>query len=814
MGAYGLERRFAFYDSHNIDGYLHPERGHLMYFRGDVIQVLQRCDDTWAVGLVRGRLGLFPLQHTCSDNFSLIFSSYIARNSEEVSVTKGQVVPMSLTTIPGRCRVYSSTEYGLIPWQHVAPLRPPPAQTRDENPKLYYQYTPLERGHIRLIYITPENVQEFLASGKQSLFLTLTHVPLSKVPKYSAFSYCWGSALDKTPVFCNGKLLYVPSSLWRLLSWHIPGENKNVYYQYDPIHTFREKDVAVFWADAICINQRDTIEKNHQIPLMQTIYHEASQVLVSVGETDSAMGTIVSLDLLARSRQQNLSSGVVPRNTMYDLVSRVQWDAIHRFFSQPIFRRSWVIQEIILSREMTICYGTTRILLSRMHDCALALSESYIRPVNSILGDIGGNRENSTAFNDGIRQLLNLSRVKTTWDQGGIVPFIDLLRQFRSAQVTDPRDKVYSLLSLATEEYRRSVLPDYSPSNRAVDVYEHIARCALHLNDLYSLLPNAGISRKNLSLASWVPDWSYEPREVINGSLFSCSGSWTHSNAYVSPFSHHNRSKLVIYGAIIDTISSTGPRWTPNSEWELPEVLIAKTSGNLPVAFFLTDSFIRIAHMAMDKCGRYPNGDSTSTAIWQTLTCGMVRGERRASPSDEIHYDAFLECLKNNWTPKRSATSPDIEDSQVDQEESDLNVRLENLSLQFGLGTTLNPGPNDSNPPGSGIENERSLLEKRALPFVQGLVRYQAGRRTCVTEKFYFGAVPDEAKKGDLIAIFHGHKLPYVIRRVQGPDADPNQFRLVGHCYVHGIMDGELMEKNQAGSTVISGAEALNLALV
>jgi len=521
------------------------------------------------------------------------------------------------------------------------------------------------------------------------------------------------------------------------------------------------------------------------------------------------MHTSISLDLIARSRQRNLSSGVVPGNAVYDLVSRVQWDAVQCFFSQPIFRRSWVIQEIVLSRKITICYGTMRILLSRVHDCALALSESYLRPANSILGDIGRNREDSKAFSDSLRQLLKLSRLKVTWDQGGIVPFIDILRQFRSAQATDSRDKVYSFLSLASEEYRRSIIPDYSSSNSVIDVYEHVARCALHLHDLERLLPNAGISRRNPSLASWVPDWSYEPREVINGSLFSCSGTWKHGGAHVSPFSSQNRAKLVIYGAVVDTISSTGPHWTPNGECDLPDLRLAKASGNVPVAFFLTDSFIYLAHMAIDKCGRYPNGDSLSAAIWQKLTCGIV-GERRASPSDETHYDAFLECLEKDWRSLRSALPPDIEGSRVQQEETDLNARLEDLHLAFGLG----PGTNSSIRPRSNKESYRSLLEERTLPFFQGLVRYQAGRRTCVTEKFYFAAVPDEAEEGDLITLFPGHALPYVLRRVQGPDADSNQFRLVGHCYVHGIMDGELVETNPAGRTAISGADTLRLALV
>jgi hypothetical protein len=814
MISHGLERRFAFYDSHNIEGLLHPRRGALQYFRGDVIHVLRRCNDTWALGQVRGNLGLFPLEHTCSGNFLLTFSNYIAKTSAEISVNRGQVVPITLTPDPARYHVYSSTEYGLVPWQHFAPLRPPPVRAQEEHAWLYYQYTPLDRGQIRLIYITPKNIQDFLASGKQSLFLTLEHVPLSKAPTYVAFSYCWGDPSDKTPVFCNEKLLYVPSSLWRVLRRYIPGEDKDVVSNYDQTLSYGERKKAIFWADAVCINQRDTIEKNHQIPLMQTIYSRASEVLVYVGETDCAMATTICLESIAIARQRNPSLGVIPRDTLYEIVGRVDWDTVQRFFSQPIFRRSWVIQEIILSREPTICYGMTQLTLSRIHDCTLALSENHIRPAHYIPGDIAGNREDMDMFTDGIRQLSNLSRLKAIWDQGGIVPFIEILRQFRSAQATDPRDKVYSLLSLAAEEYRRSIRPNYSPSNSTVDVYKHVARCAIQFSDLKRLLPNAGISRRNPSLPSWVPDWSYEPREVINGSLFSCSGSKTEGDAYILPFDSSNWTKLVIRGAIIDKVSRTCPRWTPNGEREFPDIPLAEGFGNVPTAVFLADRIIRLGYMAMDKCGRYPNGDSISTALWQTLTCGMIRGEHRAMPSDEIHFDAFLECYRDALKYRRSVMFPGIEGRRVERNDVDLNVRLENLSLAYGLGS-LGSGTNEPNVPGSGRDNHGPLVEERVLPFFKTLIRYQAGRRTCVTEKFHLAAVPDEAEEGDVIAIFFGHALPYVLRRMESPDARPDQFQLLGHCYVHGIMDGELVETSPAGGAgaAIRGANALYFVL-
>ena len=45
--------------------------------------------------------------------------------------------------------------------------------------------------------------------------------------------------------------------------------------------------------------------------------------------------------------------------------------------------------------------------------------------------------------------------------------------------------------------------------------------------------------------------------------------------------------------------------------------------------------------------------------------------------------------------------------------------------------------------------------------------------------------MPKEARLGDKIVVIKGGQVPLLLRPQQG------SFRLVGECYVHGIMDGE-----------------------
>ncbi len=50
--------------------------------------------------------------------------------------------------------------------------------------------------------------------------------------------------------------------------------------------THRADSHLPVWIDAICINQNDVLEKNHQVAMMGEVYSGAAEVLVWLGEDD------------------------------------------------------------------------------------------------------------------------------------------------------------------------------------------------------------------------------------------------------------------------------------------------------------------------------------------------------------------------------------------------------------------------------------------------------------------------------------------------------------------------------------------------
>jgi hypothetical protein len=90
------------------------------------------------------------------------------------------------------------------------------------------------------------------------------------------------------------------------------------------------------------------------------------------------------------------------------------------------------------------------------------------------------------------------------------------------------------------------------------------------------------------------------------------------------------------------------------------------------------------------------------------------------------------------------------------------------------------------------IEEPDNLLESRfdhlrlQLSAMAGIL---AGRRAYITSKGYLGLGPGDLQPGDIIVAFLGAEVPTSIR-----PRDSGMHQMVGETYVHGLMDGEVMD--------------------
>ena len=74
--------------------------------------------------------------------------------------------------------------------------------------------------------------------------------------------------------------------------------------------------------------------------------------------------------------------------------------------------------------------------------------------------------------------------------------------------------------------------------------------------------------------------------------------------------------------------------------------------------------------------------------------------------------------------------------------------------------------------------------------FEAAMDRWAAGRRFCASEAGYIGWVPQTADVGDMLCVILGAEVPFVLRK-----RPSGQYQLIGECYVHGFMYGEVFDR-------------------
>ena len=79
------------------------------------------------------------------------------------------------------------------------------------------------------------------------------------------------------------------------------------------------------------------------------------------------------------------------------------------------------------------------------------------------------------------------------------------------------------------------------------------------------------------------------------------------------------------------------------------------------------------------------------------------------------------------------------------------------------------------------IRREKSTERAFVAPFG----RSSLDRRFFASDRGYVGWVPCHAREGDQICAFYGSRYPFVVRQC-GDD-----WRLIGACFMHGLMEGE-----------------------
>ncbi|KAI1329862.1 heterokaryon incompatibility protein-domain-containing protein [Xylariaceae sp. FL0255] len=499
---------------------------------------------------------------------------------------------------------------------------------------------------------------------------------------------------------------------------------KNRYEQQENATSFHQP----FWVDALCINQDDLDERADQVKLMRNIYQKASttkiwlgkgdlpasDVPVTVGDAISEQNSLPphlrngggssqqltpinklhralaprhhmevygsmpivltflaqalrNLDVKPSSLRSVRSSDLKYGNSVYGLPSPSarEWKVFRQFLENPWFRRIWIVQEAVLSKNPIVVLGNWHVKWDAMGK-ALAWYETK---------GFGMPRTMKYIPKD-LKDLLPVAPASSLWQMSQSptkrVPLLTLLKDFRSRLAGQDVDKLYAALGLAQEmedhgltEFHVLVEPDYN--KRIEDVYRDLA--IFLIIEHGSLLVLSHVDRSPTEASnwpSWVPDWRVpKASSEIWNSCHERSSFCADGNEPLSMDVGQDFNTLSLEGLFVDVVRfygdklrSYGPGFDTHSQepdfvhsaWNLAKSTMQDSDGikkqvRAFIATLITNDTTHKLDAMMEAAARWlskhlPGHFSKIGVSWF--------GERGADPGH--FHDAFVRaCIEKRF---------------------------------------------------------------------------------------------------------------------------------------------------------------------
>lgn len=590
--------------------------------------------------------------------------------------------------------------------------------------------TSLPENDIRLLTILPST------ETNAPIACELRQHAVIQAVDYEALSYVWGDPNDLVPITCNGVSIQITRKLQNAL-WRLRDATTS----------------KTIWADALCMNQADTEEKNIHVPLMGRVYSRATNTVVYIGEVsredaDRAKDAMTKVgdfyDSLHVPSSAPADKSVSMATITIGLLIRklrecdpldLDWNDIKKFFEATWFERIWCVQEITLARSSGdssyMMYGPVQIpyptIIKTTWCFAIA---SFVKP-------------------EFCQELIPPSIISTFIEFPNIEAdenyLLELLYNFRDHLATDPRDKIYGLLGILQQRFAfdaSALGVGYAKS--VTEVYTDAAREILRMGQNLSLLDHVAYPLNHAienASPSWVPRWDYAAD--VNSFLA------TKQNFRVS----------LTVGA------------SENSE----PTSVYKISGNT-----LLVSGLQYSHITWTSSPLFPaNKDTAGADKIPGFRATFLECWRRSQPSRSTCFDNREEVLSLARTFSPAGGIPALEEQPVDEFMADFLAFVHHILDRCCSGCTGRPKDNKYIVKADGTKCTGSQ-ERYSRLFAFGC----HGRIFFQTELGTYGVGPDCVREGDMVMALIGGSSPYALRPT------PEGYLCLGIAYIDGLMDG------------------------
>ncbi|KAL1646498.1 hypothetical protein SLS61_007860 [Didymella pomorum] len=436
--------------------------------------------------------------------------------------------------------------------------------------------------------------------------------------------------------------------------------------------------------------------------------------------------------------------------------------ATRELFDSPWFKRTWVVQETIMAREVMFHYGTDSIPgwvmyagLEIVRDWAPELKTSLL------------NFSTVWMFRRALCRRLNHNHEEPR----GKRDLMSLLKTFRTRDATEPHDKVYALLGITSDDYKKlgiTVQYDRSVAKTYTEAAIAVLRSTGDLRLLYALKPAV---EPTPDLPSWVPDWADRtlPLDPLADLRNPADGNVSEPVYYRQVVRRSETSitatidgSLTISGCVCDVITEVGTAMpTFDNEADIlekasqpcrPELMREKIIETQRIFTRMLNRFKiyeswRLMAIVM---GMYPTGEDPVSVY----KCVLQTGPDKPSHVGTEAFEAWYDNLGTYYDAFNKVIAYDV---------TSLHRSGDRVKT---------------------LEWAAAMHEFRALP-TSPKFGCTLGRRLVRTERGYLGLAPIDAEVGDSVVLAEGARTP-LITREKG-----DEWILIGPAYVHRIMSGD-----------------------
>jgi hypothetical protein len=538
---------------------------------------------------------------------------------------------------------------------------------------------------------------------------------------FEALSYTWGDRGDARTILVNGTCREVPRNLEEALR---------------ALRDLQETRLGIrYWVDSLCIDQKNTEERNEQVKRMREVYGRARAVVVWLGQEEKTdKNAVQAMRYLCRNPCVKLPLHL-PAGQLFDIGT-----ALSAFFKKPYWNRSWIIQELAMNRNSTLILCGKFKLTRRMIRLGATYCQKFLKTSEHLSYKFKHDLD-MDAWHTASRvyRLVNL-----TFNPNVEIKLDLLLNLVRGADATDKKDKIYSILGLLNSDISADVIPNYLLSEQ--QAYTDFMITLIKKSGRLEQIVFGGIPTEE-GRSSWVPDWRLPFERHHIQYLRSCQASGTLSAniRYLQEGEHGNH--LVCHGYQVDTVDGIAT--------EPAQPCYPTQSRNVSTRY----------------SGRI------SEALQQTLLMNHPKATRKL-------------LLKVPWIlkfdPNSSPTNPrstlewhKLSQSRYFQDFDKFRVHNEDFCIGGKRFRDFFP------------QFIRKSVDITSTSRCMHLALLSLAKRALITtETGYLGLAPVAVRSGDVLAILLGCNFPVVLR----PYRD-DLYQVVGECYVHGLMDGEILSQ-------------------